>query len=82
MITGVQGKESKVRQKVAFAGGMKGASQFYIGHIIKINPKTITISYEVNEKRWDFKTQSYIITGKRQEEVKRSSGMFAILEEV
>lgn len=83
MIVDVQNKEAKVGQLVAFAGGMKGASKFYVGYIDKINPKTVTIGYEVDHKTWSFKDQVYISVGKkRQEEVKRSSGMFVILEEV
>lgn len=82
MIVDVQGKEAKVGQKVSFAGGMKGASEFYVGHIDKVNPKTVTIGYEVDDKTWSFKDRAYIVIGKLQEEVKRSSGMFVILEEV
>lgn len=80
MIVDVQGKEAKVGQLVAFAGGMKGASEFYVGYIDKVNPKTVTIGYEVDHKIWSFKDQAYIPVGKRQEEVKRNSGMFVILE--
>lgn len=83
MIVDVQGKESKIGQKVAFAGGMKGASVFHVGIIAKINNKTVTIDYEVPEKRWDFKSGSYIDLGTtRKESVNRNSGMFAILEGV
>lgn len=46
MILDVQGIEVKVGDKVAFAGGGRGASEFYVGYVTKITNKGIRIEYK------------------------------------
>lgn len=67
-IKDVRGIEVQLRDTVAFAGGGKGASEFHVGTVTKINPATITIAYE----RWG--------SGKYDSDINRKEGMFVILE--
>lgn len=67
-IKDVRGIEAQLRDTVAFAGGGKGASEFYVGTVIKINPSTITIAYDFYKR------------GKYDCDINRKEGMFVILE--
>lgn len=71
MITDVRGKEVKVGDTVAFAGGGRGASEFWTGKVTQINSATITIIME-----WTVETKQY------SKEFTRKSRKFAILESV
>lgn len=82
MIKDVQGVPVKVGDKVAFAGGGRGASEFYVGYVIKITGKGVKIEYEKPEYLWDYKANAAIATGKSYKlESQRSEGMFAIVQE-
>lgn len=80
MVKDVQGIEVKVGDKVAFAGGGKGASEFYVGTVLKITNKGIKISYKQPQYLWNYETKQHQFTGKFYElESQRNGGMFAIL---
>lgn len=67
-IKDVRGIEVQIRDTVAFAGGGKGVSEFYVGTVIKINTATITIAYD------------FYKTGRYDCNINRKEGMFVILE--
>jgi len=75
-IKDVRGIEAQLRDIVAFAGGGKGASEFYVGTVTKINPATITIEYEACGSYYNngYKTGNYNCN------INRKEGMFVILE--
>lgn len=78
MITDVRGKEVKVGDTVAFAGGGRGASEFFVGKVTKINPATVTIT---EYKHGEHYSNGWVV-GPYEENTTRKSGMFAILESV
>lgn len=83
MITDVRGKEVKVGDTVAFAGGGRGASEFFFGEVVKVTTKGVKIKYKVQPTQWDRKTSEWVPAGFYNEhESQRNSGMFAILESV
>lgn len=75
MITDVRGIEVKVGDTVAFAGGGRGASEFFVGVVTKINPATVTITEYKSGEHYsnNYKGGSY------EENTTRKSNMFAIL---
>jgi hypothetical protein len=76
-IVDVSGKKVAVGKKVAFAGGGRGASEFYVGEIVKLNKKTIVIEYDTG------KTHHIYDSGKWQtttiNTVQRLSGKFSLI---
>lgn len=80
-IKDVRGIEVRVGDTVAFAGGGRGASEFYCGEVIKITNKGVKISYEIAEYKWDGLSGKCLPTGQFNEyESQRNEGMFAILD--
>ena len=80
-IKDVRGIEVQLRDTVAFAGGGKGASEFYVGTVIKITNKGVKISYKIPLSEWDRGVQAWVHSGKFSEsESQRNEGMFVILE--
>lgn len=77
-IKDVRGIEVSVGDTVAFAGGGRGASEFYVGKVTKINPATVTITEYKYGKHYDL--VSGWVVGTYEENTIRKDGMFAILE--
>lgn len=82
MIKDVQGKITQVGDKVAFAGGGKGASEFYVGEVLKITKKGVTIGVEKFGDYWVKSGAEFTLErGAYFDEWQRNEGMFAILGE-
>lgn len=80
MITDVRGKEVKVGDTVAFAGGGRGASEFYVGKVIRITNKCVQI--EVERFGNHYVSGKGYVEGYYFDKWQRNEGMFAILESV
>jgi hypothetical protein len=79
-VVDVRGKPVKVGDTVAFAGGGRGASEFFVGTVSKVTPKGIVISYTVETEYYNGTLGKYVIEENYPMESRRNSGMFAILE--
>ena len=81
MIKDVQGIVVSVGDKVAFAGGGRGASEFYVGLVSKVTAKGVTIQTEHEIETWSGRGREIISSGCFYDKTyQRKEGMFAILE--